>query len=394
MGFVKNFINYAAELEERYGKEASGKILLIKSMILTYRPLEDRGIRFPLPMALVTDSRWNIQRLSRVVRGSFPATYGTMDLSDRDLKDLLDEHCSEVLLMQHLDSNNTASCLEKLAGITKTGLNGRERFRDPVIVTFPEGIPVKTAEYFAGRIRLDRCRGTVAEEPVSESGKMFILSMTGLMKEKWQIIDYKISKLSAGEKFQILSQESPGAEVWYTVRYILETLAELSGEDFSDRQECLEQIRQAESQIVKAWEMEQIWGDWCEIFRNLLFVAAKDIPGILNKRNLKKEDIERRGEWPIRDEKFYYVPETLFKEICSGIKEINILQLKEILADQGVIRAEGKQRTYYAIKVSLVTVEHEMSSPRMVWIYRNKVDLPGMMAWEDQIRMNGKGGQL
>ena len=127
MGFVKNFINYAAELEERYGKEASGKILLIKSMILTYRPLEDRGIRFPLPVALVTDSRWNIQRLSRVVRGSFPATYGTMDLSDRDLKDLLDEHCSEVLLMQHLDSNNTASCLEKLAGITKTGLNGRER---------------------------------------------------------------------------------------------------------------------------------------------------------------------------------------------------------------------------------------------------------------------------
>ncbi len=291
--------------------------------------------------------------------------------------------------MQYLKSGNTAPCLEKLTGIVQTGLYGSKRFRDPVIVAFSDGIPVETAENFVGRIRMGSCGCMAAEVSVSESEGMFSRSLIRRVKEKWQIIDHTISQLSAGEEFQTLLRKSPGTEVWYTVMCILKALPELSGEAFSEGQVCLERIETAGVQIIKEWDMEQVSGDWCEIFRNQMFAAVKDIPGILNKGNLKKEDVESRQEWPLCDETFYYIPEELFRRICSGIKATDASQVKQILAAQGVIRAEGKQRLYYTIKVNLVTAEHDIYSPRMIWIYRDKVDLPGRMTWEDRIRMEG-----
>lgn len=391
MGFVMNLKTYRERIGQYYGEEASWKILLIKSMILVYRPLGYMGIKFPLPVAVIAGSRQEAQQFPYVARGCCPAAYGATNVSDRDFKSLMDGYHSEALCMQYLKSKNTEPCLENLVGICETGLYGNRRFYDPIFVTFAEGIPLGVAENFMGKIRLDGGICPMAGGGMPEAEESFTRLMIGQIKENGPIVRERILELSSGEEFQNLSRNSPGAEVWLAVEIILEGLIKRANAPGSEKQDCLEKIRMAQKQIREGWDIEQIAGDLCEIFRNMLFWASPNIPDMIDKRKAKAEDIEDSREQPFYDENFYYVPEGLFERIISMAGgDMSVKEMKEALAEQKMLKTEGEKRKYYTINTDFFLEEGKVKK-RMVWLYRDKVDLPFQVTWEQDIQIKKRG---
>lgn len=386
MDFVTNLERYRKEMEQSYGEEASWKILLIKSMILTYRPLGHCGIRFSLPVAFITGSLQAAQKLSYVARGFCPAVNGSTDASDRDFKRLMEGYCSEVLFMQYVKSRNTEACLEKLIRICASGLSEGRRFCDPILVTFAEGIPIGAKEYFAGKVRLEEPRFSMISEAMPETEEIFTRQMIELVKEHWPVIDDRISELSSSREFESLRRESAGMEVWTAVGRILEILITKAGASHSDMPGCLEKIREAGQQIMKEWDIEQITGDLCGIFRKMLLQSSADIEDMIDRRNIRPEDIQDGREQPFCDDGFYYIPEGLFGQIVSkagGVFHIN--ELKEALAEQEILKTEGKKRRYYTCNMYF-SVEGKIEKKRMICLYRDKVDIPYQKTWEESIK--------
>lgn len=390
MDFVTNLERYRKEMEQSYGEEASWKILLVKSMILTYRPLGHCGIRFSLPVAFVTGSPQAARQLQYAARGFCPVVYSSTNISDRDFKRLMEDYGSEVLLMQYVKSRNTEACLEKLAGICESGLSEGGRFCDPIFVAFAEGIPIGAKDCFAGKVRLDGTRFSVIAEAMTETEEIFTRQMIELVKEYWAVINDRISELSSSREFENLRRESAGMEVWTAVGRILEILITKAGASHSNMPGYLEKIREAGQQIMKEWDIEQITGDLCGIFRKMLLQSSADIEDIIDRRNIRPEDIQDGREQPFCDDEFYYIPEGLFGQIVSKAGEIfSINELKEVLAKQGILKTEGKKRRYYTCNMYF-SVEGKIEKKRMICLYRDKVDIPYHTTWEESIKRKEK----
>lgn len=228
----------------------------------------------------------------------------------------------------------------------------------------------------------------MAEGAMPEAEENFTRLMIGQMKEHWPFIRGWVSGLFSSGEFGSLSQNVTGIEVWDAVGGILEGLIKQADAPAFLKQGCLEKIRMAKTQIKEEWDIGQITGDLCGIFRNMLFAASENIPDMIDKKKARAEDIQDSRQQPFCDEDFYYVPEGLFGKIISlAGGDWSVSEVKEALAGQGILKTEGKKRKYYTINTIFPLGEGKIAKKRMVWLSRNKVDIPFQATWEETIKM-------
>jgi len=387
---MSTFMKYVDGLISKYGNETAWKLFMLRSMILTYRTVEDMGIRFRLPVALIVDSARASQKLRYVIKGFAPAAYASTDISDMALEKVIMGYDSEMLLMQYSESKHAEACLHRLAGICESGVIGGEAFHDPVMVVFIDEVPPGIGENFIGKIILDMGMFSTANEDALLPDEEFARLIIDRTRKNWLLIECKIRELTRDEGFRNVSEEFPGAEVFLAVMCYLEIFVEQETVLPDNKNRFLAAARRAVDQIKEEWNVDGTSGEWGELFRKVLFKSAEKIPGILDMEAIGEEDARNIGEWPLYDDRFYYIPEKLFGQICASLNGfIGIRELKQELAGQGFIKTEGRKRRYYTMHVPLMTKEGKVYKVRAVCLYRDKVDVLTQLPWKNVIKMKG-----
>lgn len=125
-------------------------------------------------------------------------------------------------------------------------------------------------------------------------------------------------------------------------------------------------------------------------FRRMLFNAVKDIPKIIDREKVPSEDIENLDKLPLYDRNYYYIPETMLREICKSWTEtISFTSLKSLLKSAGLIITQGNKRKYFTVKVQAVTVYGNTKLPHAVKIPRVNIDQLVQLSWAETIQAKG-----
>ena len=115
------------------------------------------------------------------------------------------------------------------------------------------------------------------------------------------------------------------------------------------------------------------------IFSDLLRASVQE--GILHVTEFVGADVEVEGRKTILyDEKFYYLTDETFREICKHISFTSQKHVRQILAEEGVLCTEGSGRLYYTKKLQVSAIG---AGKRFLWLKRDRIDEPFGLTLEE-----------
>lgn len=393
MDEVMDFFHYILRIQEKIGGEAAWKILLLKSMIFYYRLLNAWRLHIFLPVAIIVNDDRMQDVIMDEVRTCLPATISATDMSESAVDELLKRHNSDCIMVKHVKSRNTKNCLQRLAEISEAGRmigkNGEEiLFSDIVLVFFKDGIPLEYNEFFSGKVVFKENVLNLGDKGVHFSNDTFWQKAISGIVQDWPLLRYQIEEMQRNSSFQI--QEAPEMWVFRGTEIFLLDLMEKSSMLPDEREYIQAEIKKARDQIEEEWFIDAQTGEWETVACKYIFKYAKQIPDILNIEALADKDVDKIGKLPMYDQKNYYLPTSLFDEVFASIYAVvGIRQIKEILANKGILKAEGNVRRYYTVHVPILTSGGQVFNPRMIVLVREKIDIPGHLTWLDAVRMKG-----
>lgn len=362
---------YKGELDKKFGVDAV-KVLILKNAILWYPVIADRITKITSPIALMAYNSWDIEEIFSELQVFGKSKIYCTSLPASRIRSLQED----LIMTKYINHRNS------LEGIQILQENMQEEKYVLPIIAFVGNIPKVVLPYISGGIYINNVKKseTLLGEKVF---RKIITCCTDNMDVALKVIDsvfdselYSVTK--AGEFSAIAASEK-----------ILEAIARMIG-DKSIREKVLHELATSLSEMKEAWNDCLINAEWTDAFRHILLRSASSQPGILNRNHVLEDEIDKVETWPLYDQNFYYLSDSLFSDICKALQDcISLLSLKQALVEEETIVGEGCQRNYWCVKVPVITENGPILRPRKIRIRRSKIDLYGELSWQERIQGGG-----
>ena len=122
-------------------------------------------------------------------------------------------------------------------------------------------------------------------------------------------------------------------------------------------------------------------------FRKAIFAKSEILPPIFDRCHFTGMDLLNDKNIMLFDERFYYMPEPIFREICESIRKADLNYIKSQLVAAGVLISEGKGRSYYTKQTEVVTVYGYVIKIRLVKLVRESIDMTGELSLKEMLEI-------
>lgn len=378
-----NFGDYYKELRYKFGDIDGTKIVLLKVAALIYPLLNEVGIKILQPLALVVDNDMQLNQVYDELAGFSKEIPVPLSLGRKELQKRYENNEFETFRTKYTGGRKCEENMSFL--ISLCHLEHAERCI--TLIGFCGGIEPRSLENMEGVIYLEEFSEVQAN---GESKQVeFTKSVIEFVETNQGVIFYRIRERLM-EACQIEANEQKAVhKLFRCAECVIEFMAEETITSQDERIKMNYFCEYAMQDILNNLDCLYVQdGIWKQKFIEVLHKSVLQIPRIINRERIDSCDLDEVGKLPMYDEKYYYLPETLLKEICqTWLTWINFSRLRILLANEGIILTEGKSRKYYTLKTPVITVYGAVKYVRMVKIPRSEIDAFGELTWSEIILM-------
>lgn len=381
--------SYSDELIMPYSEELY-KLLIIKVAIGLYPILEELGLGTNGPIALITETGKEAEMILQDLNGLGPFTLHTTLCPQKELAKILREAEYELLSFLHTKGEKS------LTNIHYLQISSQCRYTETVaetpkiiIVAFCGAIPQEAKEFMSGKLMFQTQRQAIVFERHYQ--EIFIKAVIEYASRNFSALKLELRRWGEEDGYRDLVRKYSGAEVFGAAERVLELMIEEGGWSNEKREEVIICCRNALDHILEQWDIEETNMAWVDLIYREFYRYVPEIPGILDRNEVPGKAANCVGLYPMYDEKYYYLPELLFQKICTPfLSEIGLREIKNMLAELGILVGEGVQRSYHTIKIPVATEYGAILKPRCIRIIRAWLDSSAQLSWQEQIELNGE----
>ena len=322
--------------------------------------LRDTGVRIYRPIGLAITE---VAALDVLIR-DFPIfRHELLSLNEDSghFKEKISEYHDDVVLLHYTDGEKVAANLSFLLEITMSGtINGRPFCALPLLIFegfVPDSLTDQLSlilEFGSTKLRYYSLYDGGPEDEFFERLAENICQNQGAFKKAVQKSWTQVEDLTEGAKLLL------SGKAILELNMDLEDIPEeaksnISNSLLNDIKALLEfgEAYTSKEQIVKAF------------LRSLRYLIIQKYFRLfpIDQGFDHKEDI-------LYDEKVYYVPTSVFNEICNHSRFTSSTRIKRCLLDLDILKVEGQSRRYYSQKVFW----GELEGKRFYQLNRSKID--------------------
>lgn len=314
-------------------------LLIVECAAFTYSVLRMWGCRLHYPIAVVADNLEAADELAGKL-GIFQTKVLSTNLPPIEFRRALQSFHDDVCVLSHTNGRYTAENLEMLESVAASG--GTEDFElcMPVLLVFQKVIPQEYQGLCSIAIQIGQADFSRLKRSEIES---ILDSLKNYILKKTQIVEYEIGQRS--ERFW----EGKDSRFWSAAVNMLGQVFAL--EENVDKDRLKNHLCAAIQEAYSLAESYQFNSQIPGLFRELLDQSIPEICKLLPEARAKEYSEQDMQCLVLYDSAHYFLPEILFAKICEPLNTVcTVNQIKNVLADAGILCTQGQGRVYYTIK--------------------------------------------
>lgn len=357
------------------------KVIILMTLAVLYPLFAKLGFNLVGPLAIVVNSERQFRKLLDMLDGF--KTHKIMSTAGQPKK--VEKHLIAAkygtVFFRFAEGRYTISNLKEIAADSQKIELNIENMALNFIIADKE-IPHGYQEFFAGIIYIGESPGP--RKSVDLSGEEFFR----------KIVSYAVSHIpeikNAGEwKMSELMDDS--LLPIFVAAEVLKLFIRTEKLKFEEVKELDQKIEHVLKEIEEEWQEADDPQAYAIAFRKAIFANSQMLPPIFDRCHFTEMNLLNDKELMFFDDRFYYMPEPVFCEICQSIKKADINYIKSQLVAAGVLISEGKGRSYYTKRTEIVTVYGYVIKIRLVKLARERIDTTGELTLQEMVEMRKEG---
>lgn len=364
------------ELIENFSEANAAKIFALQVGVRFYPILKMEGFGLQAPLGVVVENDEMIEPIVRELCGfAEPRMISLCERRKEFANKIREIEYELVAVLCKMPSQNNRENASFLNDIMVSGYGDKRVFRKLPMIFFIGGVPLEMADYLAGKIVFEGTRkGGRSEFQVEENKKMIQL-----------FSDYLPC---IQEKFDgIMNDKNRGNVFLEACREIALIFLNLEAKK-SEEQRVIRMFGIYVDAINNAWNIKIDYSDWIEKLRELILKEGKNLTVAEDRTKASdgNQNYMLTEKKLFFDEKYYYITESMFALACSKLSYyVGTCEMKNALAEAGILVGEGINRKYFSVKLPISTPEGIKVIGRRMRILREWIDRPGELSWAEQI---------
>lgn len=365
-----------SDLLHIFGEENAAKVFVLKIGALFYPILRAEGFGLRAPVGIVVEDEEMIDLIVEELRGFSKPTM--ISLSERR-KDFIDKvNGSEyelVTVLYKISSTHNRENAFYLNEIMTSGYADKRVFNKLPIVFFIGGIPSEVTDFLTGKIMFDgRINGGSSEFQLEQVSELLVL-----FGDYWTSIQEKMNDILADKNRRNVFLEACREIALIYIK------AEAKA---TDDQRVIRMFGMHVDAIKNSWDVKNDYFDWIDKLRELMREEGQKLTAAENRNKIIEWDYKLSENRLLFDEKYYYITEHMFAFACSSLSYyVGQCEMKNALAEAGILVGEGVNRKYFSVKVPISTPNGIRVIGRRMRIRREWMDRPGELTWAEQIKL-------
>jgi len=367
------FDEHFKELEGLYGEDAM-RMLLLETTAATYPLLTRFQAAIHAPLAVIVDGEY--QQVARNLKGFVVSGIVSLNEPPKEIKRQIAHLEYGLAVFTFVKGRYTRENLETLCSLCSR-MNEDIGKQVLMIVLAAGDVPKEFVNDFAGFVYVKgaSCSGNKS----SGDCQRFFRELITFVLENMKEVRYELRNLP--------QQQEDGLRVICAAAAILRIV--LKYEDISDgeRGEYLDRLGWVKDVIMNEWQDDDDPEAYVSVFCRLLNKAIDWLPPVEECSKISDKTIEDPDDVVLYDDKFYYIPRTLFEEICSPLlNQASLNHIKRKLSDAGVLISKGTDRNYRTKQIELVGGHGRKIKKRFVKLSRNQIDRTGELTFWEKLK--------
>lgn len=331
-------------------------LLIVECAAFTHSVLRMWGYRLHYPIAVVADNLEAADELAAKL-GIFQTNVLSTNMPPVEFNRALDSFHDDICVLSHVYGRYSLENLEALESLMASGGMENLEMDMPVLLVFQKVIPQEYQGLCSIAIQL---RQTEADSFKKEEIEDFLDSLKDYILTKTQIVEYEIGRRS--ERFW----EGKDSRFWSAVVNMMGQV--FAHEENGDKERLIKHLCAALQEAYGFSESYEFNSQIPALFQELFDHSIPEICELLPEVRAKEYSEQDLLGLVLYDSQHYYIPDGLFAKICKPLNTVcTIDQIKNVLADEGVLCTQGLGRIYYTIKK---TVGRLNTPVRFVWLNR------------------------
>lgn len=373
-------LNYLEELRGIWGDEAV-KLFILKAGISAYPIIKANGGSLHAPLAVIVSN----EKIAEDVLGELKG-FGSMEIVPLELKKKEFEESlmnAEYEMIPIICSDKGKRSYDNLVTLKNAMLyekiNGRHFSPLPVVVCIG-GVPNEFANLFSGQIIFE------GENRISNlaNSEEIVRKLLDILIANASEIQNMVKNLSGNDNSLFLNSIEKVTEF---------VLHQVSKMPMNIAEQMLEDMETVSKKVEMSWTPENDYSIWIELLREMIIKHEIDIYMTIDRNKASLAAMQMVNDSMIYDEKYYYITTNFFDEVCNDVPYVGKLELKRALSDSGILIGEGAERSYYTVKVPVITAMGVQVVGRRLRLSRKWLDKPGELTWYEQINIQKKKGK-
>lgn len=375
-GGVEILLNDCMNLKRKFGEKNMTAISILKNVAALYPPLSASGCGLHAPVAIVVEDWRMAETVCEELRGFGDRTMVGINAKRSEVcEHLLNAEYEFVpfsCLQKHERNTENLSLLcEAMSSKMVCG----KKFSKFIAVFFVGGIPPELASFFAGKVLLEKPKASGrifvdGEKTVRDFFVMYLKHMPEIQKK----IDAITNRRECENAFLSASIE------------ITHILLHHEAADDPRKSAVLGFWKIYENSLLENWNIITDYAEWFERLREEFFKNKAEIFDVQNRETKSEGAVIPTDKTLIYDKKYYYITKTMFSKAAEKFKHyVSMTELKNALAQAGILSREGRERVYYTVKVTSMVQDRIYDIGRRMRIQREWMDKPGELTWAEQI---------
>lgn len=363
-----------------FGEDAMTVILLGITAAM-YPLLGEEGIYLDAPLAVIVEEESQIMGIAKIVSGFAEMEVLSLNDKPKKVKTKIEHVEYGIAIFNFIEGRYTKDNLEIICSDC-ANIEANINNRKLVVVLAEGGISYEHRENFSGYLYIK------AKLPLTgisqEENTRFLKKLIKMILENEKVIRYEIGKIPPIEE--------DGLAVFYAACVVLLVLLEFEKIGDDGYKKYMEIFLRIFGEIKDSWQQTDDPEEYAEFFFRLLDEAVGWLPPMEERGHISGETAKKWEQIPLYDEKYYYISQSLFEEICRPFtSQVSIKHVKRQLAAAGVLAADmGGLRIYGTAQVETTNVYGARIRKRYVRLCRNKVDKEGELSFGEKLSKEEK----
>lgn len=369
-------LNSYLDLVQNFGEKNATKAVMLKTGAQFYPILRAEGFGLRAPVGIVVEEEEMIELIVEKLRGFSKPTM--ISLSERR-KNFIDKvNGSEyelVTVLCKMSSTHNRGNISYLNEIMTSVYADKKAFNKLPVVFFIGGIPSEVSDLLAGKIVFEGRRKGEGSELQSEQ----VSELLVLFSNYWSCIYEKLSDTL---------KKDDRKNIFLTACKEISLILLNAEAKNPEEQRVVRMYKVYVNTIMNCWDIKSDYSDWIDKLRELILEEGKKFTAAEDRTKALDGSIAHTEEKLYYDKKYYYISEYVFAQACSHLSYyVGQCEMKNALAEAGILVGEGVNRKYFSVKLLISTPEGIRVIGRRMRIRREWMDRPGELTWVEQIEL-------